>query len=78
MLEEFQIFRIQPGYGGVDIGPLKQYYPEMIQIGLAVNSQEYFEYHHSEADVFESVNKRELELGAAAMAAMIYLLDQNL
>jgi hypothetical protein len=78
VLEEFQIFRIQPGYGGVDIGPLKQYYPEMIQIGLAVNSQEYFEYHHSEADVFESVNKRELELGAAAMAAMIYLLDQNL
>jgi hypothetical protein len=33
--------------------------------------------HHAETDVFSSVNKRELELGAAAIAAMIYILDQR-
>ena len=66
------------GYGGVDIGPLMNEYPDMMQLGMTINSQEYFDYHHSEADVFEAVNKRELELGAAAMAAMIYLLDKNL
>jgi hypothetical protein len=33
--------------------------------------------HHSPNDVFENVNKRELELGAAAIASFIYLLDQK-
>ena len=29
-------------------------------------------------DVFENVNKRELELGCAAMASFLYLIDQKL
>jgi hypothetical protein len=33
--------------------------------------------HHAETDVFENVNKRELELGAAAVAVMIWILDQK-
>lgn len=78
LLVDYDLWKFNPGYGGVDIGPLRDYYPEMLQLGLAVNSQRYFDYHHSEADVFENVNKRELELGAAAMAAMIYLIDQNI
>ena len=78
LLKPYDLLKFNPGYGGVDIGPLRSYYPEMLQLGMAVNSQRYFDYHHSAADVFESVNKRELELGAAAMAAMIYLIDQNL
>lgn len=77
-LYDFQLFKFDKGFGGVDIGPLINEYPTMIQLGMTINSQEYFDYHHSEADVFEAVNKRELELGAAAMAAMIYLLDKNL
>ena len=36
----------------------------------------YFDVHHTKADVFEAVNKRELELGAINMAAMIYLIDK--
>ena len=44
---------------------------------LEPESQRYFDVHHSALDVFESVNKRELELGAASLAALIYLLDQN-
>ncbi len=78
LLADFELYRFNPGYSGVDITPLLDYYPEMIQLGMAINSQEYFDYHHSDADVFETVNKRELELGSAAMAAMIYLMDKNL
>lgn len=78
LLKNYDLLKFNAGYGGVDIGPLRQYYPEMLQLGLSVNSQRYFDYHHSEADVFEAVNKRELELGAAAMAAMIYLMDRHL
>jgi hypothetical protein len=50
----------------------------MLQLGAVINSQEYFKYHHTEADVFETVDKRELALGSAALAAMVYLLDKNL
>ena len=78
LLEDFELYSLKKGHSGVDIGPLKTYYPEMIQLGLAINSQLYFNYHHSANDVFENVNKRELELGAAAMATMVYLMDQNL
>ena len=78
VLAEFELLRFEPGYSGVDIGPLKKYYPTMLQLGMTINSQRYFDYHHSAADVFENVNKRELELGSAALAAMIYLIDQSM
>lgn len=78
LLAPYDLLRFNEGYSGVDVRPLMSYYPEMMQLGLAVNSQRYFDYHHSAADIFENVNKRELEMGAAAMAALIYLIDQNL
>lgn len=78
LLEPYDLLKFNEGYGGVDIGPLRDYYPEMMQLGMVVNSQRYFDYHHTEADVFETVNKRELELGAAAMAAIIYLIDRRI
>ena len=43
-------------------------------MGLEVNSQRYFDYHHSDNDTFDKVNKRELLLGSAAMTAMAYML----
>src|SRR5690606_40319981 len=61
--------------GGVDIGPLgKQQVP---LAGLLPDGQRYFELHHTPVDVFEAVNHRELKLGAWAMAALIYLVDQE-
>jgi len=44
---------------------------------LHPDSQRYFDFHHAASDVIENVNKRELELGAAAMAALIYLVDKH-
>jgi len=43
---------------------------------LKTDSQRYFIHHHSEMDTFDQVNKRELELGAATMATLVYLTDQ--
>lgn len=77
-LLDYRLWRFEMGYGGVDIGPLYEAYPDMLQLGLNMVSQRYFDYHHADSDVFETVNKRELELGCAAMASMIYLLDKNL
>ena len=49
----------------------------LIKAGLKPDSQRYFDYHHASNDTFDAVNKRELELGAATMAALMYLMDQN-
>ena len=46
-----------------------------VLVDFRPDSQRYFEYHHSENDIFSSINKRELELGAASMASFIYLVD---
>lgn len=63
------------GGGGADIGPLNDEFKTPLA-GLSPDSQRYFDYHHARNDVFEAVNKRELELGAISMAALIYLVDQ--
>ena len=75
LLEPYGIHDFKKGGGGADINPLKR--QGTICIGFVPDSQRYFDHHHAEYDSFEHVNKRELELGAAAMAALIYLLDQR-
>ena len=64
------------GGGGADIGPLRRALPTTALAGLSPDSQRYFDVHHARNDVFENVNKRELELGAVNMAALIYLVDK--
>ncbi len=66
---------LRAGGGGADVGPLNQL------LGTATanvfpDSQRYFDFHHARNDVFEAVNKRELELGAVNMAILVYLVDQ--
>jgi len=65
---------VSTGGSGADISPLKN--QKGLLIGLRPDSQRYFDVHHTEADVFEAVHKRELELGAAAMTSLIYLIDK--
>ncbi len=74
----YELHVFEKGYGGVDIGPLKNQFPGIPLFGFVPDSQRYFDFHHTPNDVFENVNKRELELGAAAISSFIYLLDQNL
>jgi carboxypeptidase Q len=63
------------GGGGSDIGPLARTQNTPVA-GFMPDSQRYFDLHHARNDVFEAVNKRELELGAVNMAALIYLIDK--
>jgi len=74
LLEPYGIHDIKKGGGGADISPLKPF--NTVLIGFVPDSQRYFDYHHAPSDKFEAINKRELELGAAAIAALIYLYDQ--
>lgn len=62
------------GGSGADINPLKSQMG--ILIGLRPDSQRYFDYHHTENDRIEAVNPRELQLGAAAMTSLVFLIDQ--
>ena len=75
LLAPYDLRKIVKGYGGADINPMEDQGP--ILIGLMPDSQRYFDYHHTQDDTFDKVNKRELELGAASMAALMYLIDQE-
>ncbi|HCE54342.1 MAG TPA: peptidase M28 family protein [Lutibacter sp.] len=76
LLAPYGLHDINKGHGGADIGPLKS--ETITLISYKPDSQRYFDYHHATIDTFDKINKRELELGAASMASLIYLLDNYL
>lgn len=73
LLEPYYL-HLKKGGGGADISHLKSL--GTLLIGFEPDSQRYFDYHHTPADVFEAVNKRELEMGAAAITSLVFLLDK--
>ncbi len=73
LFKPYLIHYFEKGGSGADIGPLKE--PGMVLAGLRPDSQRYFDYHHAANDTFDAVNKRELELGGATMASLLYLFD---
>jgi hypothetical protein len=75
LLAPYGAGELSRGGGGADIGPLNRALGTPVA-GLQPDSQRYFDYHHARNDTFEAVNKRELELGAVNMAALIYLVDK--
>ena len=74
LFKPYLIHYFEKGGSGADVRPLKNKYN--VLAGLRPDSQRYFDHHHAENDTFEAVNKRELELGAATMASLIYLYDK--
>ena len=66
---------IKKGFGGPDINPLHKADGTPV-CGPVPDSQRYFDIHHSPADILDAVNRRELELGTASMATLVYLVDQ--
>ena len=75
LLRPYGVYAIERGGGGSDVGPMQRVLGSVVG-EYRPDSQRYFDYHHSRGDVFEVVNKRELELGAVNMAALIYLVDK--
>ncbi len=73
LFEPYGIYAFNKGTGGTDVSPL------MVQgatvAGLTPDSQRYFDYHHTTIDSLDQVNPRELHLGAAALASLIWLVD---
>ncbi|MDR5589656.1 M20/M25/M40 family metallo-hydrolase [Christiangramia sp. SM2212] len=74
LFKPYLIHYFEKGGGGADINPLKD--DDIVLAGLRPDSQRYFDHHHASNDTFEHVNKRELELGAATMASLVYLVDK--
>ena len=74
LLEPYGLTDFSQEGGGADIGPLAQ--QGVALIGFLPDSQRYFSLHHTAEDTFDKVDKRELELGAASMAALVYLIDR--
>ena len=73
LLEPYGL-HLRLGGSGADISGLKD--QKGLLFGLDVDNQRYFDFHHAAVDVIGAVNKRELELGAAAMTTLVYLLDK--
>ena len=72
--EYYGVYYISKGWGGVDIGPLKE-------IGVPISayntdSQRYYDIHHCAFDTFENVHFREMQIGSANIASLIYLIDK--
>jgi hypothetical protein len=75
LLEPYRLNVIEKGDGGADVAPLIDH--GAIVGEIIPESQRYFDYHHTTIDTMDKVNPRELQLGAAAMAALVYLFDQH-
>lgn len=71
----YGVYEFLEGSGGADVNPLNRLMQTPVS-ELRPDSQRYFDLHHARNDVFENVHKRELELGALNMTALIYLVDK--
>jgi hypothetical protein len=71
----YGIFAMPDGGGGADISTLAA--QGAFLSGIFHDSQRYFDLHHAPNDVFEAVNKRELEMGAIAMTAICWLVSEH-
>lgn len=75
LFEPYGVYDFGSEGAGTDVKPL-------VEIGAACfelkpDSQRYFDYHHAATDTFETVNKRELELGGATLAAFIWMISTH-
>ena len=71
----YGVYEFRNGGGGADIGPLNRQLGTPVA-GLSPDGSRYFDLHHARNDVFENVNKRELDLGSLNMALLIYMIDK--
>jgi len=74
LFSPYFVDKIEKGGGGADLIALEKL--GVPCIGFEPDTQRYFDIHHTAADTFDKVNKRELNLGAAAIGALFYLLDK--
>ncbi len=71
----YGVYDFEHEEGGADIGPMHRQMNVPVG-GLIPDAQRYFDIHHTNTDVFEQVNHRELKMGAFTLAAMAYLISE--
>ena len=74
LFEPYGVYSFDRDGSGSDTKKLKDLGVPCLE--LMPDSQRYFDFHHTQIDVFENVNKRELELGGASMAALIWMISE--
>jgi carboxypeptidase Q len=74
LFRNYGVYDFREGGSGSDIDNLKELGTALA--GLSPDSQRYFDLHHASTDVFEAVSKRELDLGAVNMAALVWLVSE--
>ncbi len=73
LFRPYGIFEFRKGAAGTDVSPLLV---QGVTVGeMTPDSQRYFDVHHTTEDSLDKVNPRELHLGAAALASLIWLVD---
>jgi carboxypeptidase Q len=75
LFSPYLIDNIETEGGGADLSVLKTL--GVPCISFEPDCQRYFDIHHTAADTFDKVNKRELDLGAAAIGSLLYLIDTH-
>ena len=71
LLDRIDAGRVTRGGGGADIGPIMR--DGVPGMGLRVDGEKYFWYHHTHADTIDKLDPREMAECVAAMAVMAYV-----
>lgn len=71
LLDRIDAGQITRGGGGADIGPIME--DGVPGMGLRVDGEKYFWYHHTHADTIDKLDPREMAECVAAMAVMAYV-----
>ncbi len=74
ILQRAGIDWVRRGGSGEDVGQIKN---AKALIGYIPDEQRYFDYHHSDNDQYSIIHPREFELGSAAIATLVYLIDRE-
>lgn len=74
-LQPYDIYQVRNGGGGTDVSFLKPLgVPTM---SVIPSPQRYFEFHHNAKDTFDKIDLRQMQIGCATNAALVYLVDQH-
>jgi len=74
LLQPYQLKILPVKQRGIDIAPMKNISRALISVDC--EDQRLFDIHHTSADTFDKVSRRELELGGAGMVSLIYLISK--
>lgn len=76
--QKFWVSRFLQGSPGVDSGVWGRHFPNTVMFNFRPDPHRYFDLHHTAKDNFEMVDHRELQSGVAAIASLLYLVDQQI